>query len=237
MSKNPFKNTLLSHLPPDVIRRLELKEVRLEVNRELEFPGSTIDYLFFLEEGLGSMTVTFQDGSQVEAGMFGFESAVGVSALMGTRRSLNRIFMQLGGWGFSSRVEVAKAEFDRCGPFHDLALRYVQAQLTRSSQSAACNAKHNLEQRLARWLLICVDRANTNVFPMSQDFLADMLGVARPSVSVAAGILKEQGLIEYSRGIICVPDTKALEKRACECYMVVKRHLDSYAEFDTGFAV
>jgi CRP-like cAMP-binding protein len=237
MTATPFKNTLLQHLPSDVIQRLHLRQVKLEVGREIEFPGSSIDHLFFIEEGIGSMTTTFKDGSQVEVGMFGYESVVGVSALMGTKRSLNRIHMQLAGHGFSSRVELAKVEFNLCADFHDLALRYVQAQLTQATQSAGCNRKHDVEQRLARWLLICVDRANARTFPMSQEFIADMLGVTRSSVSVVAGQLKEQGLIEYSRGILHVPNSHALEEKACECYQIVKQHLDNYAEFDTGFVV
>jgi CRP-like cAMP-binding protein len=237
MSASRYKNTLLQHLPLAVIRRLDLREVKLEVGREIEFPGSSIHHLFFIEEGIGSMTITFNNGSQVEACMFGYESVIGVSALMGTKQSLNRIYMQLAGHGFSSRVEVARAEFNLCQDFHHLALRYVQAQLTQATQSAGCNVKHDLEQRLARWLLICVDRANARTFPMSQEFIADMLGVTRSSVSVVAGQLKEQGLIEYARGVVHVPDSHALEKKACECYRIVKEHLDNYAEFDTGFVV
>lgn len=237
MPTSPFKNTLLQHLPSAVIQRLDLREVKLEVGREIEFPGSSIDHLYFLEEGIAAMTTTFRDGSQVEVSMYGYESVIGVSALMGTKQSLNRIYMQLGGRGFSSRIEVARAEFNLCQDFHHLALRYVQAQLTQATQSAGCNVKHDIEQRLARWLLLCVDRAHVRTFPMSQEFIADMLGVTRPSVSVAAGQLKEQGLIEYTRGIVHVPDSHALERKACECYRVVKQHLDNYAEFDTGFAV
>ncbi len=162
---------------------------------------------------------------------------MGISALMGTRKSLNRVYMQRGGSGFSSPIEAAKAEFALCGEFHHLALRYVQAQLTQTTQSAGCNAKHDIEQRLARWLLPCADRARSTTIPISQEFLADMLGVSRPRVRIAAHRLKEKGLIQYARGTICIPDPKALEERACECYRVVKNHLDNYTEFDTGFAV
>jgi CRP-like cAMP-binding protein len=237
MPVSRFKNTVLQHLPPDAIQRLDLQPVKLEINREIEFPGRPIDHIFFIEEGIGSMTTTFSDGSEVEVGMFGYESVVGISALMGTKRSLNRIYMQLGGCGFSTRIKFAEAEFARGDDFHNIALRYVQAQLTQAAQSAGCNAKHGLEQRLARWLLICADRANTTTFPMSQEFLSHMLGVTRSSVTVTAGLLRDQGLIEYTRGIIHVPDKKALERKACECYGVVKRHLDNYVEFDTGFVV
>ena len=114
-------------------------------------------------------------------------------------------------------------------------LRYVQAQLLQSAQSAACNAKHNMEQRLARWLLLCSDRVHTETFNLSHEFLADMLGSTRPTVSIAAGSLKEEGLIDYNRGVIRILDAKRLEERACECYQVIKNYLDNYAAFDTNF--
>ncbi len=169
--------------------------------------------------------------------MFGYESVVGASALMGVRRSLNRVYMQVAGHGYACSVESARREFQRCGRFQDLALRYVQAQLTQSAQTAACNAKHHVEQRLARWMLICGDRANKPDFGISQEFLGDMLGISRPSVSIAAGHLKALGVIEYNRGVIQILDRVALEARSCECYQVVKEHLQNYLEFDTGFVV
>jgi len=232
-----YKNRILQNLPHDAIERLQLHRVVLDVRREMEYPGNSIDHVFFIEEGVASMTTTLKDGSQVEVGMFGYESAVGISALMGTRRSLNRVYMQIGGSGYSTTVEKAKKEFERCGEFHHLALRYVQAQLTQCAQSAACNAKHDIEQRLARWLLLCADRDQKEEFEIVQEFLADMLGSRRSTVTVAAGLLKNRGLIEYRRGKITIVDRPGLEKRACECYEVVKQHLDNYLEFDTGLSV
>jgi hypothetical protein len=145
--------------------------------------------------------------------------------------------MQLGGHGFSSPLQAAKDEFKRNELFHDLALRYVQAQLTQTAPSAACNATHDHYQRLARWLLICADRANSKTLALSQEFLAQMLGSRRTTVTVAAGLLKDKGFIEYSRGKIQILDVKGLERQACECYEVVKDHLNNFAEFDTGCAV
>ena len=229
-----FRNTVLQALSPDVIQRLHLHPVLFELRHELEFPGNPIDHLYFVEEGMASMTTTFQDGSQVEIGMFGFESIVGVSALMGTRRSLNRIYTQIEGRGYSTAVGLARSEFARGGHFQDLALRYVQAQLVLAGQSAACNAKHHVEQRLARWLLLCADRAHTRTFKMPHEFLADMLGSSRPTVTSAAGVLKDQGLIEYTRGLIHILDLPGLERQSCECYQVIKDHLDNYVEFDSG---
>jgi CRP-like cAMP-binding protein len=229
-----FKNSLLRNLGVEDIQRLCLRPVTFELLHEIEFPGNPIDHLFFVEEGMASMTTTFGDGSQVEVGMFGYESVIGVSALMGTKRSLNRVYTQIPGFGYSSPVKVAREEFRRGGAFQNLALRYVQAQLLQATQSAGCNAKHNVEQRLARWLLLCADRAHSETYHMSQDFLADMLGSTRPTLSLVAGILKDERLIDYSRGVIRIVDAAGLEKKACECYHIIKDHLDNYAEFDSG---
>lgn len=237
MYAGPFKNTLLQHLDQDVISRLQLRAVQLPVLHELESPGKSVDHLYFIEEGIASMTTSFEDGSQVETSMFGYESVVGVSGLMGVRHSLNNIFMQLGGHGYASPIGAAREEFRRSGKFQHLALRYVQAQLTLSTQNAACNAMHAYEQRLARWLLICCDRAKQQHFEMAQDFVAQMLGSTRSTVSIAAAHFKAKGLIDYRRGAISILDVDGLEVEACECYRVVREHLENLAEFDTGFAV
>jgi CRP-like cAMP-binding protein len=234
MDNRIFRNSILKTLDREVVARLCLRPVVLEVEHELEFPGQPIAHLFFVEEGMASMTTTFQDGTQVEVGMFGYEGVIGVSALMGTKRSLNRVYTQIPGHGYSCAVEVARREFGLGGEFQSLALRYVQAQLLQAAQSVGCNAKHDLEQRLARWLLLCADRAHSNVFALSQEFIAEMLGSTRPTISTAAGLLKESGLIRYSRGVIHLLDVASLEARACECYRVIKDHLDNYTEFDRG---
>jgi CRP-like cAMP-binding protein len=183
---------------------------------------------------MASQTVTLLDGSQVEVGMFGYESVTGVCALMGTKRSPNRTYTQIEGYGYSFKIELAKREFDSCGAFRSLTLRYVQAQLVQVMQSAAGNAKHHVEQRLARWLLLCADRAHTPTLKLSQEFLAHMLGITRSSVSVAALVLRDEKLIDYSRSRIRIKDIAALECRSCECYRVIKNHLDNYTMFDTG---
>ena len=229
-----FKNTLLKALDGDIIKRLRLQPIKFELKHEIENPGDPIDHLYFVEEGMASMTTTFKDGSQVEVGMFGYESVIGVSALMGTKESLNRVYTQIAGHGYTCHVEDAKREFRLGGHFQFLALRYVQAQLVQAMQSAGCNAKHSFEQRLARWLLICADRANIDTFKISHEFLADMLGGRRPTISTTAGILKRKGLIEYTRGEIHILDGPGLTKISCECYQIIKDYLDNYTEFDTA---
>jgi CRP-like cAMP-binding protein len=234
MPTQEFKNSLLKALDRDILQRLPLRPVSFAVGREIEFPGKPINHLYFVEEGMASQTVTFGNGVQVEVGMFGYESVIGVSALMGTKQSLNRVYTQIAGTGYSCSIADARAEFGRCQNFQTLALRYVQAQLVQVMQSAACNAKHEVEQRLARWLLICADRAHSDSFKMSQEYLAEMLGSTRPTVTDAAGHLKAEGLIEYNRGKMHIHNSKGLEARACECYQVIRQHLDNYAAFDSG---
>ena len=231
-----FANRILQNLSADEVLRLRLHRVDLPSGREIEFPGSPIENLFFLETGVALMTTTFENGSQVEVGLFGFESVLGLSALMGTRRSLNRVYMLLGGRGFAAPIAEARAEFLRCKDFQNLALRSVQAQLSQVAQSAGCNAKHDVEQRLARWLLLCVDRSGGRTLAMSQESLATMLGVRRMSAGLAAGRFKELGLIDHRRGEIQILDPRGLEAKACECYRAVKQHLDDSTEFDTGFS-
>jgi len=227
----------LKALGGDILERLRLQPVKFGLKHEIENPGDLIDHLYFLEEGMASMTTSFKDGSQVEVGMFGYESVIGVSALMGTKKSLNRIYTQIAGHGYTCQVEDARREFRLGGHFQSLALRYVQAQLVQAMQSAGCNAKHNFEQRLARWLLICADRAHVDTFKISHEFLADMLGGRRPTISTAAGILKQKGLIEYTRGEIRILDIPGLTKTSCECYLIIKDYLDNYAKFDTAITM
>jgi len=157
-----------------------------------------------------------------------------VSALMGTKCSLNRVYTQIAGRGCASPVEAARREFALGGSFQQLALGYVQAQLVQVIQLAGCNATHNFEQRLARWLLVCADRAQCNTFHMSHEFLSDMLGSTRSTMSIAAAQLKQEHLIEYTRGVIHILDVKGLEKKACECYAAVEDYLDNYLQYDSG---
>jgi len=228
----PFKNVVLQSLDADSILRLGLIRVTFKIRQDIEFPGKTIHHLYFVEEGMASITTTFLDGSQVEVGMFGYESIIGASALMGTKHSLNRVYTQIAGCGYRCEFEAARTEFARDGLFQQLALRNVQAHLVLAEQSAGCNAKHNVKQRLARWLLMCADRVHQNHFKMSQEFLADMLGNTRPVLTVAARQLKLEKLIEYRRGTIDIMDRRGLERCACECYGVVKNYLEDHSAFD-----
>ena len=229
-----YRNTLLRTFDSELIARLNLVSIAFRPGQRIEQPGRPIRNLYFLESGMASMTTLFQDGSEVEVGMFGYESVIGVSALMGTIQSLNHVYTQIEGVGYRCSYQTALKEFERFGMFHKLCLRYVQAQLVQSSQSAGCASRHNFEQRLARWLLISADRAHVETFKMSQEFLSHMLGSTRPTVSVVAGILKKEKLIDYRRGLISILDRTGLEMRSCECYQVVRTYLANYEKFDTA---
>lgn len=228
-----FENLMLRALPPSTVECLHLSPVKFELGHQIEFPGEELKYLYFVEQGMASMTTTFLDGSQVEVSMFGHESVIGISALMGSRQSLNQVYTQIAGSGYRCRLADAKQEFNRGGIFQRLALRSVQAQLLLCMQSAACNAKHDVEQRLARWLLLCADRANSTAFDLSQEFLADMLGSTRTTVTMSAGLLKSAGLIDYTRGRINILDRTRLEAKSCECYRAIREYLEDYISFDS----
>jgi CRP-like cAMP-binding protein len=233
---NRFRNTLLTAMQPTTITRLRLTPVKFDLDYEMEYPHHPIKQLYFVESGMASMTATFRDGSQVEVGTFGYESVTGISAMMGARKSMNRVYTQIAGHGYSCAVDTAREEFNRGGDFQILALRYVQAQLDQATQSIGCNAKHTFEPRLARWLLICADRSHSDTFKLSHEKIADMLGGTRATVTIAAGALKAKGLIDYNRGIITILNAPRLAESACECYGVIKNHLKNIAEFDMPIA-
>jgi CRP-like cAMP-binding protein len=232
----PFTNSILKNLGIDTIGRLQLSKVQLEVRHSLEAPGEPIRDIFFLESGIASVTTQFKDGFVVEAGMYGSDSLSGISAFMGARASLNASYIQIAGHGFSCKIDRAAHEFDCGGEFRSFALRAVQAQFVQSMQSAGCNAHHDLEPRLARWLLLVADRTLTSRFALSHDFISTMLGARRSTVSIAAGSLKRRGLIEYTRSNIHILDRNGLEARACECYRVLRDYLSDYSQYDSGLA-
>lgn len=232
-----YKNTVLRLLDKESIQRLDLNPVDLPSEFKLEAPGKVIKYIYFIESGVGSMTTLFTDGHRVEVGLFGYESAIGVSAFMGTKRPLNDIFMQIPGHGYRSPLKAADKEYRLYGKFHELCLRYVQAQLMQATQTGACNATHAIEQRMARWLLLCRERTASDTIHLTHEFLALMLGSQRSSVTITAGSLQALGLIEYTRGKIKILDRAGLEEIACECFAVVRDHLNNYHEVETGFSV
>lgn len=228
-----YRNLLLQDLDPEARARLQLKRVRLPVRFQMQGPQQPITALYFIESGLGSMTTLLNNGMQVEVGTFAYESAVGISALIGARQSLNRVFMQIAGEGYVAPLEQARYEFAHNKHFCEMVLGCVRVHLTQATQCAACNAVHALEHRLARWLLLCADRTGQQKFDISQEFLADMLGSSRSAVSLCITALEHRGLVTHRRKCIFIPDIPALEAAACECFKVMQRQFRREAVEDS----
>jgi CRP-like cAMP-binding protein len=219
-----YKNLILSCLPRAEIARLRpnLEPLVLPQNKDLSLPGEKVLYGYFLEEGMASIVVTMRNGVSVEVGIVGREGMVGLPILLGTGHIPTHTFMQISGSGFRIRAQALKAEFDRSGALRTLCGRYFQGHLVQVSSSAACNRIHNIEKRLARWLLLCQDRTDLSRLPLTHEFLSQMLGTGRATVSLAAEILQRSKLIFYSRGKVDILDRKGLEGAACECYQTIR---------------
>lgn len=204
--------------------RLEphLAPVNFKRNKLLYEAGEPVKTVYFLEDGICSLVATMQNGNTVEVGIIGRDNFVGLSAVLGTERAVNRSFIQLPGAGFSIKADILAEQSSDSSVQLRLGLqRGTQALLAQTAQTAACNRVHELEERLARWLLMCHDRVETDLLPITHEFLAMMLGTRRSTVTVAAGMLHKAGLIEYARGHVKIISRRGLEEVACECYPIV----------------
>jgi CRP-like cAMP-binding protein len=224
----PIKNRLLAGLPPQELAQLieHLKPVELPKKQVLYEVGAPLDHIYFIEEGLASVLTTMEDGASSEVGMVGPEGLIGVSALLGGRLSAQHVVMQLPGRGHHITANQCKAVFDESPTVRSALLRFIEDLLNLSSQTAGCNRLHSVEQRSARWLLMASDRVASDALPLTQEFLAAMLGVRRSGVSEAAGELQRSGLIRYRRGEITIIDRAGLEETACECYGLDKQRVN-----------
>ena len=224
----PIKNRLLANLPPEDLAELieHLELVTLPKKQVLFEVGAPLDRVYFIEEGLASVLTTMEDGASSEVGMVGPEGLVGVSALLGGSVSAQHIVMQLPGRGHHITATRCKSLFERSPQARRVVLRFIEDLLNLSSQTAGCNRLHSVEQRSARWLMMASDRIGCNVLPLTQEFLAAMLGVRRSGVSEAMSELQRGGLIRYRRGAITIVDRAGLEKTACECYGLDKRRIE-----------
>lgn len=171
---------------------------------------------------MASVVVTVANGDTVEVGVVGIDGVVGVPILLGTGSSPGRTFIQIAGSGFRINAKVLKEEFERPGELRRHLQRYLQAYFVQTAQTAACNRLHRIEERLARWLLTCHDRMDSDLLRLTHDFLGQMLGAPRTTVTLAARLLHQAGLIDYSRGLVTILDRAELEKTACECYPIVR---------------
>ncbi|MEL6499907.1 MAG: Crp/Fnr family transcriptional regulator [Cyanobacteria bacterium J06631_6] len=217
-------NQLLAALPSAEYDRLvnHLKPVNLTGGEILLEPNEPIEKIYFPQRAMISLVSIMMDGSTTEIGLIGNEGMIGLPAILGGNSTTSRTIVQVSGTALEISAEIVKQEFQRGERLHQLLLLYTQALLTQVSQSAACNRQHNIEERLARWLLSVQDCILQDELPLTQEFIANMLGTRRSGVTVAAGILQQAGIIRYSRGRITILDQEALEATACECYQLVQ---------------
>jgi CRP-like cAMP-binding protein len=228
ISAEARENSLLAALPDLEWRRWQplLEQVEMPLGQVLYESGATLAHVYFPTTAIVSLLYVMEDGASAEIAVVGNEGIVGISLFMGGGSTPSRAVVQSAGRGLRLKAQMMKDEFDKNGPVLHLLLRYTQALITQMSQTAVCNRHHSLDQQLCRWLLLSLDRLQGDELVMTQELIANMLGVRRGGVTEAALQLQEAGLIRYARGHIVVLDRPALEKRACECYAVVKHEYD-----------
>ena len=225
---DPKKNQLLAALPDAEWQRWlpQIEWVALPLGHVLYESGSTLSHVYFPTTAIVSLLYVTDNGSSAEIAVVGNEGLVGISLFMGGESTPSRAVVQSAGDGFRLKASLMLQEFNRAGPVLHLLLRYTQALITQMAQTAVCNRHHSLDQQLCRWLLLSLDRLDGNELVMTQEMIANMLGVRREGVTTAARMLQDAGLIRYTRGRISVLDRAGMEKRTCECYSVVKIEYD-----------
>lgn len=218
------RNRLLSALPAENLARLlpKLRPVSVPIRKGLFAPQERIEAVYFIESGWASMVAHLDNGTQAEVGLIGREGMVGLPLVVGVDTAFAETYMQAGGAGLQMEATAFQRELEENSDLRRRLLRYQEAMNAQTAQTAACNGRHDLEQRLARWLLMAHDRAEDDDLPITQEFLSLMLCVYRPSVTVIAGILQRAGMIRYSNGNITVLNREALEATACDCYQAVR---------------
>ncbi|MDP2004263.1 MAG: Crp/Fnr family transcriptional regulator [Rubrivivax sp.] len=224
----PQRNELLAVLPDDVWQRWQpqLEWVALPLGQVLYESGRALSHVYFPTTAIVSLLYVLEDGASAEIAVAGFEGVVGISLFMGGGSTPSRAVVQSAGEGWRLPAEFMKHEFNSSPPVMHLMLRYTQALITQMAQTAVCNRHHSLDQQLCRWLLLSLDRLQGVELAMTQELIANMLGVRREGVTEAAMRLQKAGMIRYARGHITVLDRPALEKRTCECYAVVKKEYE-----------
>jgi len=222
------ENRILSGLPPDDRVRLvrALQPVSFALGEVVYETGGHLEHIYFPTNAVVSLLYTMEDGSTAEMGLTGNDGVVGIALFLGGDTTPNRAVVQIAGDAFKMQARILREEFARGGPLQRVLLRYTQALITQISQTAVCNRLHSVEKRLCRWLLLCHDLVESERLEMTQEFISNMLGGRRESVTVAAGHLQDAGLIHYSRGHIAILDRKGLEAAACECYAIVRGEFD-----------
>ena len=227
-SHSPDQNNILAALPKPVRDRLypHLESVEMPLGDILYESGTKLHDVYFPTTSIVSLLYVMEDGASAEIAVVGKEGILGIALFMGGETTPSRAIVQSAGHGFRLKSQLLKDEFNRAGPLMHLLLRYTQALITQMSQTAVCNRHHSVHQQLCRWLLMSLDRLPSSELTMTQELIANMLGVRREGVTEAAGKLQRAGLILYNRGHITVLDRPGLEAQACECYQVVKTEFD-----------
>ena len=225
---SPQQNYLLASLPAEVYERLlpDLALVPMPLGHVVYASGAELPYLYFPTSCIVSLVYVMANGASAEIAVTGFEGLLGVSLFLGGLTTPNQAVVQSGGHAYRISADVIKKEFDQGGPVQHLLLLYTQAFIAQMAQTAVCNRHHSLDQQLCRWLLLSLDRLRSGELKMTQELIANMLGVRRQGVVEAAGRLHKARLIDYQRGHINILDRAGLEARVCECYAVVKREYD-----------
>ena len=228
MSQSPTKNHLLEVLTKIDLERFskDLELIEMPLGEVLYESGEKLNYVYFPTTSIVSLLYVMEDGASAEIAVVGNEGILGISLFMGGETTPSRAVVQSAGYGYRLKAQLLKDEFNLNGPTMHLLLKYTQALITQMSQTAVCNRHHSIDQQLCRWLLLSLDRLESNELTMTQELIANMLGVRREGVTEAAGKLQKLGLINYSRGHIKVLDRAGVEKKCCECYKVVKLEYD-----------
>ena len=229
-SKSAFKNLILDSLSNAELKKIEnhLEEIEMPVGKVLYHPAEKIQHIYFPETSVISIVMVLENGDTLESGIIGKEGHSGAAVVLTEEVSPQEATVQLSGAGYRLPIKVFKNLFDENIDFRNVALRYLYAFVAQISQNAACQTHHNINQRLARWLLMFTDRAESDKLVMTQEFMAQMLGVHRPTVSKNANLLQKEGFISYNRGTVKILDRERLENFACECYRAIKQTLDGH---------
>ena len=227
------RNELLALLPQETKGHIFplLREVQLRLGEEVYAAGQDVKYVYFPADSIVSLLYVTLDGHSAEISVVGREGIVGIAVFMGGESTPSRAVVQSAGTAYRLPAAELKRQFNACAYFRVLMLRYTQALITQMAQTAVCNRHHTIDQQLCRWLLLSLDRLPSNQLTMTQELIANMLGVRREGVTEAAGKLQKLGAIRYQRGRITVLDRPAVEELSCECYEVVKRETDRLAAY------
>jgi CRP-like cAMP-binding protein len=222
LSSAGFKNRILASLSGAEAERVVARLKPINLPQRTPLINGDRRYAYFLESGVASFVVTVDDGHSVEVGIVGNEGVVGTSLLGGGESVVGRTFIQIKGYGYQMSAKALQEEFEEGGEFRRRVQGFMQGFMIQVAQTAACNRLHNIEERLARWLLSCRDRTKDAHLPLTQEFLGQMLGAPRTTVTLSAGLLQRGGMIQYTRGAVTILDQPALENAACECYAIVR---------------